>query len=224
MTTNEHLSRRVLLGGVAVTGSALALEACGDDAPPAVANPDIVPLNNLLAAEYGAIKAYEAGIPILTMPPAGDPQAAVGPVISVIATNWQNQHREHAAQLRTAITAIGGTPVAESTVTFTAPTGFTGTVRNVMVLACNAEKAAAIAYNAAVKNMSSASSRYLATNIEGAETQHFVILYTLLKQVVAPNVAMIITMTGEVAPKAFVANVGGMTNGLTAIADFTYSA
>ncbi len=41
---------------------------------------------------------------------------------------------------------------------------------------------------------------------------------------VAPNVAMIITMTGEVAPKAFVANVGGMTNGLTAIADFTYTA
>lgn len=224
MSNNESLSRRALLGGAVVTGSALALEACGDDVGPAVPNPDIIPLNNLLAAEYGAIKAYEAGIPILSNPMTGDPLAANGPVLSVIAMNWQNQHREHAAQLRTTITGIGGTPVSESTITFTAPTGFTPTVRNVMVLACNAEKAAAVAYNAAVKSMSAASSRYLAANIEGTETQHFVILYTLLKQVVAPNPTNLITMTGEVVPKAFVANVGGMTNGLTAIADFTFTA
>lgn len=223
MTTNENLSRRALLGGFAVTGSAIALEACGEDPGPAAPNPDIIPLNNLLAAEYGAIKAYEAGIPTLSNPPMGDPLAASGPVLSVIAMNWQNHHREHAAQLRTAITAIGGTPVAESTVTFTAPTGFTPTVRNVMVLACNAERAAAVAYNAAVKNMNAASSRYLATNIEGTETQHFVILYTLLLQVVAPNTTALITMTGEIVPKSFVANVGGMTNGLTAIADFTFT-
>ena len=176
MTTNKSLSRRALLGGVAVTGSALALEACGDDAPPVTANPDIGPLNNLLAAEYGAIVAYNAGIPILEMPPVGDPLAANGPALSVIATAWRAQHREHAAQLVTAITAIGGTPVVESTITFTAPTGFTPSVRNVMVLACNAEKAAAIAYNQSVKTMSSASSRYIAGNIEGAETQHFLSL------------------------------------------------
>lgn len=223
MTTNKSLSRRALLGGVAVTGSALALEACGDDAPPATANPDIGPLNNLLAAEYGAIVAYNAGIPILEMPPTGDPLAANGPALSVIATAWRAQHREHAAQLVTAITAIGGTPVVESTITFTAPTGFTANVRNVMVLACNAEKAAAIAYNQSVKTMNSASSRYIAGNIEGAETQHFVILYTLLKQVVAPNPTMLITMINEIAPKSFVASVGGMTNGLSSIADFTYA-
>ncbi|MDO9017912.1 MAG: ferritin-like domain-containing protein [Deltaproteobacteria bacterium] len=223
MTTNKSLSRRALLGGVAVTGSALALEACGDDAPPVTANPDIGPLNNLLAAEYGAIVAYNAGIPILEMPPVGDPLAANGPALSVIATAWRAQHREHAAQLVTAITAIGGTPVAESTITFTAPMGFTPSVRNVMVLACNAEKAAAIAYNQSVKTMNSASSRYIAGNIEGAETQHFVILYTLLKQVVAPNPTMLITMINEVAPKSFVASVGGMTNGLSSIADFTYA-
>ena len=224
MTTNKSLSRRALLGGVAVTGSALALEACGDDAPPVTANPDIGPLNNLLAAEYGAIVAYSAGIPILEMPPVGDPLAANGPALSVIATAWRAQHREHAAQLVTAITAIGGTPVVESTITFTAPTGFTPTVRNVMVLACNAEKAAAIAYNQSVKTMSAASSRYIAGNIEGAETQHFVILYTLLKQVVAPNPAMLISMINEIAPKAFVASVGTATNGLSSIADFTYTA
>lgn len=222
MTIDQSLSRRALLGGVALTGSALALEACGDDAGPAAPNPDIIPLNNLLAAEYGAIAAYTAGIPILEMPPMGDALAANGPALSVIATAWRSQHREHAAQLVAAITAIGGTPVAESSVMFTAPTGFTPGVRNVMVLACNAEKAAAIAYNQAVKSMNSPSSRYLAGNIEGAETQHFVILYTLLKQVVAPNAAALITMINEIAPKSFVVSAGSMTNGLSAIADFTY--
>lgn len=224
MTTNKFLSRRALLGGAAVTGSALALEACGDDVGPAVPNPDIPPLNNLLAAEYGAIAAYTAGIPILEMPPTGDPLAANGPALGVIARAWQAQHREHAAQLAATVTSIGGTPVAESSITFTAPMGFTPSVRNVMVLACNAEKAASIAYNQAVKTMSSASSRYIAGNIEGAETQHFVILYTLLKQVVAPNPASLISMINEIAPKAFVASVGTATNGLSSIADFTYTA
>jgi hypothetical protein len=224
MTTNKFLSRRALLGGAAVTGSALALEACGDDVGPVVPNPDIPPLNNLLAAEYGAIAAYTAGIPILEMPPTGDPLAANGPALGVIARAWQAQHREHAAQLAATVTSIGGTPVAESSITFTAPMGFTPSVRNVMVLACNAEKAASIAYNQAVKTMTSASSRYIAGNIEGAETQHFVILYTLLKQVVAPNPATLIGMINEIAPKAFVASVGTATNGLSSIADFTYTA
>jgi hypothetical protein len=222
MTTTNSLSRRALLGGMAVTGSALALEACGDDAPPATANPDIGPLNALLAAEYNAIAAYGAGIPILMMPATGDPLAANGPALSVIATAWQAQHREHAAQLVSTINSIGGTPVAD-TMAFTAPMGFTPTVRNVMVLACNAEKGAALAYNQAVKNMNGTASRYLATNIEGAETQHFVILYTLLKQVVAPNATMLITMINEIAPKAFVASIGAGTNGLSSIADFTYA-
>jgi hypothetical protein len=224
MTTNNSLSRRALLGGAAVTGSALALEACGGDVAPVVANPDIPPLNNLLAAEYGAIAAYTAGIPILEMPPTGDPLAANGPALGVIARAWQAQHREHAAQLAATVTSIGGTPVAESSITFNAPMGFTPSVRNVMVLACNAEKAASIAYNQAVKTMTSASSRYIAGNIEGAETQHFVILYTLLKQVVAPNPASLISMINEIAPKAFVVSVGTATNGLSSIADFTYTA
>lgn len=226
MKTNKSLSRRALLGGMAVTGSALAIEACGGDDPPAGPNPDIGPLNGLLADEFRAIKAYDAGIPILAMPPAGDPQASSGQVLAAIATNWQNHHRDHAVQLAAAVRAIGGTPVTEASVTFTMPAGFSPSVRNVLVLACNAEKAAAIAYNQAVKAMSAASARYLAGNIEGAESQHFVILYTLLKQVAAPpaNPTALVTMTGEVAPKAYVSAVGGMTNGLSSIMDFTYSA
>ena len=223
MTNQNSLSRRAFLGGAAVTGSALALEACGEDVGPSVPNPDIGPLNDLLRSEYSAIAAYEAGIPFLEMPETGDPLAANGIVLGAIARAWQLQHREHAALLAATITAIGGTPITQASVLFSPPTGFTRSVRNVMVLACNAEKNAATGYNLAVKTLGAASSRYLATNIEGAETQHFVILYTLLQQVVSANGAVLVGMINEVAPKSFVASTGTSSNGLSSIADFTYA-
>ena len=222
MSMIHSVSRRSFLGGAAATGSALALDACGGDVAPTGPNPDIPALNSLLAAEYNAIKTYAAGIMTLQNPPTGDPMAALGLPLATIATNWQNQHRDHATQLAAAITAIGGTPVSEATITFTAPTGYTGTIHNVLVLACNAEKAASIAYNEGVKSMTNASSRFLAANIEGTETQHFVVLYSLLKQTVAPNLTTILTVLNEIVPRSFVLNAGGMNNGLQSLTDLTY--
>lgn len=223
MTTSNKLSRRGFLGGAAVASTSAALSACGGDDAPAGPNPDIPVLNGLLSSEWLAIKAYAAGLPTLMTPATGDPLAANGPVLSVIAGNWQNQHRAHATALQAAIRAIGGTPVDEGSVTFTAPNNYTPTVHNVMVLACNAEKAAAIAYNRAVKGLSAAGNRVLASSIEGDESQHYIVLYTLLQQVVAANPTGLITGTGEVVPQPFVVNQGGMQNSLEAIADFTYT-
>ncbi len=224
MTDIHKLSRRGLLGAFAAT-STTALAACGDDAVPAGPNPDIGPLNQLLTAEYQAIKAYADALPTLQMPPTGDPLAANGPALSVIATAWQGHHRAHATQLAAAITAIGGTPVAEATVMFTRPTGYTAHVANVLKLACNAEKGAAIAYNRAVKALSSTGNRFLAGTIEGDETQHFIVLYTLLQGVVSAVPAGLITNISEVVPKAFVARTSASDmNSLQSVADFTYGA
>ena len=223
MTSISPLSRRSFLGGAAATGSALALDACGGDAVPVTANPDLPALNSLLAAEYNAIKAYTAGIAVLQMPPTGDPSAALGLPLATIATNWQIQHRDHAGQLAATITSLGGTPITEASITFTAPTGFTGTIHNVLVLACNAELAAAIAYNEGVKSMATASARALAANIEGTETQHFTVLYALLKQTAAPNLTNILNVLTEIVPRSFVLNAGGMNNGLQSLADLPYA-
>ncbi len=248
---HEPSTRRAVLHASALVGTAALVNACSASAPsgppsgtldastdaPGGSGPadgatgdvssappsDVLALNNLLAAEYGAIKAYEAVLPIFTAPPAGDPQAGNGPVLAVIAQSWQNHHREHAAQVRAAITALGGEPVIEASIVSTPPPGFTPTVRNSLTLLCNVEKAAAVAYNLSVGTMTAASSRYLATIIEGIDAQHFIVLYGLLRQVITPNVALIITMTNEVVPKAFINNVGSMTNGLNSIADFNYS-
>ncbi len=224
MNDINKLTRRGLLGTLAAT-STVTLAACGDDAVPAGPNPDIIPLNNLLTKEYEAIKAYAAALPTLNMPPTGDPQAANGPALSVIATSWQGHHRAHATQLAAAITAIGGTPVTEASVMFTPPSTFSGTVSNVLKLACNTERAAAIAYNRAVKALSSTGNRFLAGTIEGDETQHFVVLYALLTGVVSAVPTGLITNIMEVVPKAFVARVNASDmNSLQSVADFTYMA
>jgi hypothetical protein len=235
MSNDENVSRRLLLRGSAILGVAAAIEACSSD-PAVVATDagtgadgganttmaDITVLNALLSAEYGAIKAYDAGAAILMAPPAGDPQAGSAGVLLAVAGRFQQQHRDHAAQISMAVTAAGGTPVAESSVTFTAPAGFTGSVVNVLKLACNAEKGAAIAYNGAVRALGTTTRRFLATTIEGDETQHFIVLYLLLKAAVTPNAAALITGVPNIVPASFVSNLGG-TNGLQAVADLAYT-
>ena len=222
MTDSNKLSRRGFLGGAAVASTSAALAACGGDDAPTGPNPDIVVLNGLLSSKWLTIKAYAAGLPTFQMPMTGDPLAANGPVLFVIAQRWQQQHQVHAAALQAAIRAVGGTPVDENSVTFTPPTGFTASVRNVMVLACNAEKALARDYNRGVKGLTSATNRFLVANILGDDTQHFVVLYTLLQQVVSANPSGIITGTMDVVPQPFVVNYNGMQNGLEAVAALAY--
>ncbi|MBI5512694.1 MAG: ferritin-like domain-containing protein [Deltaproteobacteria bacterium] len=222
MNDAHSLSRRALLGATAAGG----LVACGSD-PPAMTgpNPDVMPLNGLLTAEYEAIKAYMTGVGIFAAPPMGDPQAALSLALVPIGTNWMNQHRQHATVLASTIRALGGTPVEEASVTFTAPAMFTNSIANVLKLAANKEKAAAVAYNRTVRQLSSQANRQLAANIEGDETQHFIVLYALLKQLAAPNVATLVANIGEIVPKSFVATqAGAMANdSLEAQMDLMYA-
>lgn len=227
MDNNDKLSRRHILQGATVLGASATLAACGDDEAPAGPNPDIVILNRLLSAEYTAIAAYTAGAMVLTSPPMGDPLAQQSLILRQIATRWQAQHREHAAVLVSAITAIGGTPVTEASVMFTPPSGFTGTVANVLRLAANLERGAALAYNDAVKSLSSAANRFLSSNIQGDETQHFIVLHSLLQQVAGAG-PEIISGINDVVPVPFVSTVtpapmGGMGLGLQSVTDFTYT-
>ena len=104
--------------------------------------------------------------------------------------------------------------------TFTPPTGFTATVTNVLKLACNAEKNAAYSYNRTVAALSTTGRRFLAGNIQGDETQHFIVLYVILKGTAAPG-ANIGTMVDQIVPATFVSTMGTMT-GLQTVADFTY--
>ncbi len=225
MSKTPDLSRRSILGGLAVTGAAAV--GCGGDPPPAP-SPDINPLTALLTAEYEAVKAYEDAISILRSPPAMDPDAAQSAPVAAIATRWQNHHREHAELLVRTLRGLGATPVLETAVMFTPPPTFVASVRNVLRLACNKERAAAVAYNRAVKALTAAGNRHIAANIEGDETQHFIVLYALLKGGLTPDVVGLVSNIGEIVPKSFVQQVTPQLamfpadNGLTNLMDFAY--
>ncbi len=224
MTIHDKLSRRSFFRGAAAATSVGVVSACGGTNAPAGPDPDIIPLNAMLAAEYQAIAAYNAGLSILSAPPSGDPQAANALTLAAIATQWKTQHTAHAALLASTITGIGGTPVVQSTVTFTPPTGFTPSVTNVLKLAANLEKGAAIAYATAVANLSTAGNRFVAGTIEGDETQHFIVLYALLNGVVSPGVALAAMGTANVVPRTFVTSPTSDTSvGLDGLMAFTYA-
>ena len=78
-------------------------------------------------------------------------------------------------------------------------------VLNVLKLAANAEKAASIAYNMTVQALMQPNHRVIASAIEGDETQHFMVLYAILKGVAAPG-----PMIGSVeliVPTSFVTTI-----------------
>ena len=231
---NAKFSRRLVLQSTALVAPVVLVgcggsnnnpdafsgsDARGSDSGPTT-NPDIANLNALLSAEYGAIKAYQAGAGILMSPPAADAQRASAPTFLAVANEFLREHQDHAEVLAETITALGGTPVAESSVVFTPPVGFMAGTLNVVRLACNAEKAAAIAYNGVIQALTASNNRFIASAIEGDETQHFVILYSLLKGLAAPSATV---MPGRLVPQSFVSNVGTRM-GLQAYPDFTYSA
>jgi hypothetical protein len=180
---------------------------------------DVSVLNALLATEYGAIDAYAAGASILGAPSADDPLAALAPVLLAIATHFHDQHVAHAEALQGAVRALSATPLATSKVSFVAPAGFAPSVTNVLKLACNAERAAAISYVGAVGQLSSATNRFLAASIEGDETQHFMVLYAVLTGTVDPGPSLSALSANEMVPAPFVAAVG-LAQSLDDIPDF----
>jgi bacterioferritin (cytochrome b1) len=228
---NVQVSRRDVIRWSALASSTVLVAACAGSSSNSDSHPNdagdanaaaIPLLNALLTAEWGAIAAYAAGAGILAAPPAGDALAASAPVYLAVATHFKSQHFAHATALVSAIDGLDGTPVKQSSVTFAAPSGFTGTVTNVLKLAANAEKAAAVAYNATVPQLPVTDElRFLAGSILGDETQHFVFLYALLQglAVAGPNVS---TDSAQIAPTDFTSTVGSDV-GLQSVADFTYT-
>jgi hypothetical protein len=187
---------------------------------------DDVTLNALLQVELNAITAYIVGAEILSAaedggaPDAGgDPNVALAPVVIAVAVHFRAQHMMHRDALTALIQATDGLPIAAST--FVPPTGFKPSVLNVIRLACNAERAAAVAYTDALKGLNAAQASKLAASIGGVETQHFVVLYALLQGLIAGN-ATTLTNATSVVPQAFVASVGAGTTGLEAISPFSF--
>ena len=223
--------RKVLGSGVGLAAGAafggLLMVACGDDddsmpggqpagtggsGGTAGADADIAPLNALLSAEYLAVAAYTAGAGLITNASVTDPLYALRQVIVDVAVSIQAQHKLHAEALVDAIRALNGTPVVESEVamTFKAPPELVAnpSITNVLKYAAGAERGAAVAYNQVVAGLGSAQLRFLASSIEGDETQHFIVIAALVLGLAAPGPMLSSATANRVVPTAFVYTVG----------------
>jgi bacterioferritin (cytochrome b1) len=220
MTLNDFNRRQMLVRaaaaaaglGLAASINAAARRASAKVEPAPNATTDNTILNQLLTAEYDAIATYTAGAGII----AGDmvTDATTKDTVTKVAVHFQDQHKQHAAALAQLITANGGTPVVNSGVA-KIPTSFptAATTTDVMKLAADKEKHAAVAYVNVMKSISTPAAAKLVAAIGGVETQHFVVLNLLISGLISAN-ATTNTMAALVVPAAFVLNVGatGTTN------------
>lgn len=220
-TNDKNLERRLFLRGAALTGLGVALVACADDATQddgmdtgdgdmddmAQKEKELMLLNALLTAEYKALDAYAQGAAVLLAEKddAGktqDERDLAGLVLAV-AAEFIKDHQAHAALLDQTVTKLGGTPVTADGAKFTLPTGFKASTLNVMKLAANEERRAAIAYNGVVKELSQSTNRFISAAIEGDESQHFIVLAALIEGLAVPTANIV---ADQVVPRAFVAS------------------
>lgn len=182
------------------------------------------PLNALLTAEYDAITAYAAGAGLITDADEEDPLYALREVIVKIAVDIQSQHKLHAAALVDALDAIGVEPVSEEDVAaaFEPPAALVAnpTITNVLKYAATAERAAAVAYNQVLAGLDEAKHRFIATSIEGDETQHFIVLTALVLGLASPGPNLDLETAEDVIPQAFVSKVGDVDGLEAAPADY----
>jgi ferritin-like protein len=197
-------------GGAGKGGSSAGKGGNGEDA--GAADADIEPLNGLLKAEYSAVTAYSAGADLIGKATDKDPLFTLKDVIAGIAVDFQAQHKLHAEALVDAIKSLDGKPVVESDVAadFKPPAELVAnpTITNVLKFAAGAERGAAVAYNQVLSGLESAKFRFLASSIEGDESQHFIVLASLILGLAAPTDKLNVDKAGDVVPEAFVSTVG----------------
>jgi bacterioferritin (cytochrome b1) len=198
-------------------GKAGAAGSAGAAGTSAATDADIGPLNALLKAEYSALAAYSAGADIIGKAPDSDPLFALKDVIVGIAVDFRSQHALHAEALVDAIVTLNGTPASQADVAadFKAPAALVAnpTITNVLKFAAGAERDATVAYNQVLAGLESAKLRFLASAIEGDESQHFIVLAALILGLAAPTSKLDQSKVGDVVPEAFVTTVG-QTDGL----------
>ncbi|MGQ0506782.1 MAG: ferritin-like domain-containing protein [Myxococcaceae bacterium] len=215
---NEFVSRRMaVLGagralGVGLAAGALSLSVRAQAQSSA---DEIGVLKALLTAERNAIKTYEAGKGVLDAASVSDGLYAFKGLITAIALHFRQQHLDHAAKIVEYITAQGGADDVGAGVA-QIPSNFVGNIKNVVDLATNAEKAAAIAYTNVQKQLTVPDNSVLASAIGAVETQHFVVLQLVARGFVVPPSAAqgqsetaLAATAAKIAPSSFVVSVKG---------------
>ncbi|MCP3166000.1 ferritin-like domain-containing protein [Myxococcus qinghaiensis] len=200
----EELSRRAALRRATAAASLGLATGLLTRATPALAlspQDDLAPLKALLTAERNAIKTYDAAVSVLDTATPTDPLFPFQGIVKAIALHFRQQHTEHAERLARYITRLAGVDdVGEGTAQV--PADFVPGIKNVIDLATNAEKAAAIGYTDAQKSLVLADNAELAAAIGAVESQHFVVLNLAASGFVTPPASTVNQPADALAPVA----------------------
>jgi ferritin-like protein len=177
---------------------------------------DLSTLKALIKAERNAIKTYEAGAGVIDAATSSDPLFGFAGIIKAIALHYRTQHIDHETKLLKYLTDQGGSDdVGAGTAQI--PAGFVANIKNVVDLATNAERAAAIAYTDVQKSLNRQDNAALAAAIGADETQHFVVLQLVARGFVVPPNSVAnqpATSLGDVAkkfaPRSFAVTIEGV--------------
>ena len=211
----RDMSRREMLLRAAITAASLNIatalttvarnaRADEDESDPADDNEH---LNAALAAEYDAIATYGTAATIIAAD-ASTPKATRD-VVAGLGAHFRAQHVEHAAALDKFIKMNGGAPIADPA-TPCLPASFPATTAktsDVIKLAADKEKHAAVAYASAIGKVGTATAAELLASIGAVETQHFVLLYALAEDLIAAN-DVTLKNVALLSPASFVLDVG----------------
>ncbi|QSQ11712.1 ferritin-like domain-containing protein [Myxococcus landrumensis] len=211
----EALSRRAALRTAAGLGLTAGLLTRGSPAHAQFAPTDVDALKSLLIAERNAIKTYQAGIAVLDAAASTDPLLRFRGIITAIARHFMAQHSDHAAKLSLFITRQGGVDdVGDGEAQV--PSDFVPSIQNVLDLATNAEKAAAIGYTDAQQHLNAADNADLAAAIGAVESQHFVVLHLAARGFVTPAASTahqpadaLTSVAAQFVPTSFALTVDG---------------
>lgn len=216
MTTTTDVNRReaVLRAAAGLGLGVLALKATTARAAP---TDDHATLKALIKAERNAIKTYEAGAGVIDAADSSDPLFAYAGVVKAIALHFRAQHVDHQVQLTSTLTDQGGTDdvgAGEAQI----PSDFVANIKNVVDLATNAERAAAVAYTDVQKSLADAGNAELAAAIGADETQHYILLQLVARGFVVPPdstkntpAEQLSSAVSMLAPRSFAVGVGAFT-------------
>ena len=191
---------------------------------------DTAILKALIRAERNAIATYTAGAGVIDGAPNTDPLFGYRGIVKAVALHFAGQHVDHEAKLVAYLRTQGGTDDVGAGAA-QIPTGFVANIKNVIDLATNAEKAAAIAYTDVQKAITRSENAELAAAIGSDETQHFVVLQLLARGFVSPPAATmgataeaLAGPAAKLAPRSFTVTIGtslGLDDAALAFYDVT---
>lgn len=172
-------------------------------------DPDVAQLNVLLSLEHAAIAVYAQAAPLIDATDSSDYFYPLRATLRDVALQFLAHHQQYAAALRSAIDALRGTPV-EGPVVPVVISDFLAKkdILNIFKLACAGERNGLVSYNGVIPQLEAAKHRYLAGVIEGGASQHFALLFTLIRTTLGAGPQLSAATASKLVPQAFVRTVG----------------